>query len=90
MKRLPDIAIFDLDGCLFDDEHRLPLINMGLEGDARYEAYHAEQRVDLVLEDGADLIKKAAEQNLLVVFLTARPIKHSVAKIGRASCRERV
>lgn len=85
MKRLPDIAIFDLDGCLFDDEHRLPLINMSLEGDARYEAYHAEQRVDLVLEDGADLIKKAAEQNLLVVFLTARPIKHSAATLDKLS-----
>jgi len=86
MKRLPDIAIFDLDGCLFDDEHRLPLINMSLEGDARYEAYHADQHVDLVLEAGVSYLKKAAEQNLLVVFLTARPIKYfevTLSKLGR-------
>jgi hypothetical protein len=85
MKRLPDIAIFDLDGCLFDDEHRLHLINMALEGDARYEAYHAEQHVDLVLEEGAELIQRAANQNLLVVFLTARPIKHSLATLSKLS-----
>lgn len=85
MKRLPDIAIFDLDGCLFDDEHRLPLIDMSLEGDARYEAYHAEQHVDLVIENGYALVKRAVEQNLLVVFLTARPIKHSVATLDKLS-----
>lgn len=83
MKRLPDIAIFDLDGCLFDDEHRLPLIDMSLEGDARYEKYHAGQHVDLVLEDGDDLIKKAAAQNLMAVFLTARPIKHQTQTLNK-------
>lgn len=69
-----DIAIFDLDGCIFDDRHRLPLIDMNLEGDARFEAYHDQLGVDFVHEDAMDLLTKAVEQNLMVAFVTARPI----------------
>ena len=85
MKRLPDIAIFDLDGCVFDDEHRLPLIDMELDGDARYDRYHAGQHVDFVIDDAEELIKKATDQNLLVVFLTARPAKYNTSTIGKLS-----
>lgn len=71
-----DIAIFDLDGCVFDDKHRIPLIDMSLEGDARFEAYHDQLGFDLLHEDATDLLNKAVEQNLMVVFLTARPLKY--------------
>jgi hypothetical protein len=81
-----DIVIFDLDGCLFDDEHRKNLIDLNLIGDARYADYHERLDLDLLLPDAEEMIKKSVDQNLMVVFLTARPIKYSLKtthKIGR-------
>lgn len=35
-------AIWDLDNCLTDDQHRIPSINWSLRGDARYEEYNSQ------------------------------------------------
>lgn len=77
------VVLFDLDGCLFDDAWRLNLIDMGLEGDARFEAYHHQLMHDQALEHGKRYLDNAVEFDLFVAFVTARPIAFRAATIAK-------
>lgn len=77
------VVLFDLDGCLFDDAWRLELIDMALEGDVRYEAYHNNLMHDQALEHGKKYLENALEFDLFVAFVTARPIAYRGATIAK-------
>lgn len=79
------VVLFDLDGCLFDDAWRLNLIDMSLEGDARYEAYHNQLIHDNVLDHGKRYLENAVEFDLFVAFVTARPIAYRAATIAKVT-----
>lgn len=65
------IAIFDIDGCISDDEWRLPMIKK--EGDDRYRDYHAAAEQDRPLPQGANRLKHHIHVGHKIVFITARP-----------------
>lgn len=66
------LAIFDLDGCLFDDGWRLPLIKP--EGYAnRYDEYHSELVNDVPLPRGESVLNKTIQRRVDIIFITARP-----------------
>lgn len=70
-KRL--VTIFDIDNCLSDDEHRIPLIRWDLPIDAgRYDKYHASAMQDTARPLGEVQALCVGE----AVFFTARPNKY--------------
>lgn len=66
------LFIFDLDGCLIDDSHRLPLIDWKAR---KFDAYHADDKMakDSILPLGHLIFKQAVESGGDIVFFTARP-----------------
>lgn len=77
--RLSQVAIFDLDGCVSDDEWRLGLIKDGArDGDAhdKFEDYHLHLLNDRPLNCGAELLRLAVRTGVKIVFITARPENH--------------
>lgn len=73
VKRLPGrIAIFDLDGCIFDDEWRLPKIKPVGHPDRFYE-YHCALVTDAVLPRGYETLRDHLMAGDGIAFITARP-----------------
>lgn len=70
-----NLAVFDLDNCIFDDRHRQPLINMGLPLNMRYEAYHRAMADDKSYIMGMAILKELINQKWMILFNTARPAK---------------
>jgi hypothetical protein len=62
------MIILDLDNCISNDEHRVPLIRWDLRGDARYSAYHALAELDPL--GNADLL----DTKELITIFTGRPV----------------
>jgi len=73
LKEVKQVVIFDLDGCVFDDEWRLPKIDMSLSGEDRYKEYHLGIDADPVISHSLSMLRKAAELGATIVFMTARP-----------------
>jgi hypothetical protein len=72
IQRLPnDLVIFDLDGCVQDDEWRIRLIKS--EGSDRFAAYHANLVHDRPLAAGQFKLKRHIDSDHGIVFITARP-----------------
>jgi hypothetical protein len=68
----PNLAIFDLDGCIFDDEWRLvKILEEGEPG--RYVEYHSLLGMDKVLPKGAQVLNESINAHQGIVFITARP-----------------
>ena len=70
-----NLAVFDLDNCIFDDRHRQPLINTGLPLNQRYEAYHLAMHDDKPYAMGMAILKELINQKWMILFNTARPAK---------------
>lgn len=67
-----NFAIFDLDGCLVDDEWRLPLIKE--EGHPnRWDEYHAVLDKDQALDVGRLKLLDCIDQGFGIFIITARP-----------------
>lgn len=67
-----NFAIFDLDGCLVDDEWRLPLIKE--EGHPnRWDEYHAGIGQDKALDVGRLKLLDCIDQGFGIFIITARP-----------------
>lgn len=67
-----NFAIFDLDGCLVDDEWRLPLIKE--EGHPnRWDEYHSVLGQDKALDIGRLKLLDCIDQGLGILIITARP-----------------
>jgi hypothetical protein len=76
-KRQPqEAAVFDLDGCISDDEWRIPLIDYSSSTE-RYNLYHARLGQDQVLEKGLNLLKEQVALKRKIIFVTARPITYA-------------
>lgn len=71
------LVIFDIDGCISDDEWRLNLIKP--DGSDRFSEYHALARDDAALMAGDITLKKHIASRHCVVFITARP--NSIRKL---------
>lgn len=68
------VAIFDIDNCIADDTHRLPLIDYNQRDPvARYEAYHRESHKDE--PKNVVVVRFWFSKADRVAFLTSRPIK---------------
>ena len=65
-------VIFDIDGCVMDDEYRLPLIKPEGEPD-RWTAYHAAIPHDLPLPVGRAKLQDEIRSESGIIFITARP-----------------
>lgn len=76
-------VIFDIDNCISDDSHRIPLIDWtpGISPDERYKAYHANAHTDQPHNSNA-LINWLRTQGVQVVFMTARPDSIRLATEG--------
>lgn len=70
-----NLAVFDLDNCIFDDRHRQPLINMDLPLKERYHAYHMAMADDKPYVMGITILKELIKQDWIILFNTARPAK---------------
>jgi len=69
-------AIFDLDGCLFDDAWRVHMFDLTKpHGDERYDRYHSNSGGDGILPVGAEVLRACLATNIYPVFITARPEK---------------
>jgi hypothetical protein len=67
-------VIFDIDNCLSNDEHRIPLIDWSASNpEQRYAAYHAACDQDAV--GNMDVFARACTGQRKIVFFTARPNK---------------
>ncbi len=85
-KRLPvRVAIFDLDGCIFDDEWRMKLIKPVGEPD-RFGEYHRALTKDAVLAAGANALRSHMNNGDGIAFITARPesVRQETAEVLRA------
>lgn len=72
-KRLPiRVAIFDLDGCVFDDEWRMNLIKPVGHPD-RFGDYHRALTKDATLKHGDEKLKEHLRNLDGIAFITARP-----------------
>jgi hypothetical protein len=72
VKDLPNrIAIFDLDGCISDDEWRLQFIESS--GKDQFVKYHIGLSEDKPLQSGIDRITSHYISGDAIVFITARP-----------------
>lgn len=69
------LVIFDLDGCLFDDRHRLPLIDESKTGEEKYHSYHSRLINDKVYPDVHGVAYNYIMKDIRtdVAFWTARP-----------------
>lgn len=73
VKLMPDsIAIFDLDGCVFDDEWRMNLIKPVGHPD-RFGEYHRALTKDATIEHGAKRLNHHLRCGDGIAFITARP-----------------
>lgn len=70
------IVIFDLDGCVSDDEWRRKFIDFSGEV-TNYDKYHQLISADQIYPAALDLLKIYA-QDYHITFITARPIKHNI------------
>lgn len=70
MANVERYAIFDIDGCLSDDRHRLHLIKKS-GNKVTYDDYHAMLSHDMPMNVG--LLKSFADNGCTILFLTARP-----------------
>ena len=78
------IAIFDLDGCLFDDEHRQHLIDWDKRD---FAAYHAAMNHDDEIPVGIAALEFEIKKGAEIMFSTARPEnvrKQSILQISLA------
>lgn len=67
-------AIFDLDGCLIDDEWRLPRIDWV---NRKFDSYHDGIPSDIhTLPIGFQALTMAKHMNIAIIFFTARPASH--------------
>lgn len=66
------IAVFDLDGCIFDDEWRMHLIKPVGEPD-RFGEYHRALVKDATLFAGSTALRSHIEDGDGIAFITARP-----------------
>lgn len=69
-------VIFDLDNCLYDDRHRIPLIDWSKKGLARWAEYHGACDNDLPAADSFDLVQSHINKGEIPVFITGRPELH--------------
>lgn len=65
------IVIFDLDGCLSDDRHRLHLLPQEPDGDESFEAYHDECHLDEPIN--RVVLAQYEPSKYSITFFTARP-----------------
>lgn len=69
------LALFDLDGCVFDDRHRRHHIDLKAKSpSARYAKYHILLKKDQPLEPALKVLQQLRDANAFIVFITARPI----------------
>lgn len=66
-------AIFDLDGCVSDDEWRFCLVRESLDHDKRWDDYHRASVMDQPLKEGMSLLRRLMTCGISIVFITARP-----------------
>lgn len=69
MQRCNFISVWDLDNCLFDDTHRVHLIDWAKTGNERYDRYDAEMAKDPVAHQAEWLVMTAVSQP---IFITGR------------------
>ncbi len=84
-------VIFDLDGCVSDDEWRLNLIKSS--GQGKWDSYHDALGSDEVIKFSAYLIQLYRDHGVGIVFCTARPEKTRATtevwlatRLGMATC----
>jgi hypothetical protein len=68
------VAIFDIDGCISDDEWRRGRIPEGAKAFQDYAHYHAACGQDAVLEFGGKVLLDHIRANDFIAFITARPL----------------
>ncbi|USN16396.1 polynucleotide kinase [Luteibacter phage vB_LflM-Pluto] len=68
-------AVFDIDGCLADDEWRLVHVIEHDDADQRFEAYHSHGHLDGPLTLGKAHYDRIIASGAIPVFITARPAK---------------
>lgn len=64
-------AIFDLDGCLSDDRHRLHLIREVADGSKVYSLYHERLEEDAAMN--LSVLQSCVDGGCKIIFLTSRP-----------------
>jgi hypothetical protein len=69
------VVIFDLDGCICDDEWRIGRIKI-IEGQKLYDEYHEGISKDSHLSTGTEILHNAIGRDEFPIFITARPIKY--------------
>lgn len=76
-KKIIDVVIFDIDGCIADDRHRRPLLPKSPQSQMDFDEYHAHADLDECTMRGRALFSYWANtikwRNGEVAFLTARP-----------------
>jgi predicted kinase len=76
-------VIFDLDGTLFNCEHRLH----HLEGEQKdWDSFFGEMHLDTVIEPVAMLARLVHESDCAVLFVTARPNEHDYENVTADIC----
>lgn len=66
-------AIFDLDNCLSDDEHRVQHIDWSKTGNDRWTKYHDMCMLDKVNPQAASLLRMHVAEEHGILFITGRP-----------------
>lgn len=67
------VVIFDLDNCVSDDSHRIPLIDWSKSTpEERYAAYHEACHLDKAAN--VRLVQANVSAGHMIVFMTARPV----------------
>lgn len=70
-------AIFDLDGCLSDDRHRLHLIEEASDGAKVYSRYHESLGEDAAMN--LSVLRSCVDGGCNIIFLTSRPEHYRTA-----------
>ncbi|QJB22110.1 hypothetical protein XccvBFoX7_gp52c [Xanthomonas phage FoX7] len=75
LKRGHHFVIFDIDGCIADDEWRFQFCQEDESPDVRYEHYHAASGRDQALSAGLSAWHGVRSTGAFPIFITARPEK---------------
>lgn len=79
------IVIFDLDNCVVNDQHRIHLIDDSIEGQGKWHEYNMAAPGDSLNDFALPYIQNAREHNMLLAFVTARPIVYQAIAIEQIS-----
>ncbi len=76
-------AIFDLDGCLFDDSHRRHYLqDISTKSQTRWDNYHAHIHLDESISHAVRLLGNCVYRDMRIIVITGRPERY--AAITRA------